>query len=419
MKTQKVVTIITIILLVAIISLASVLGIYKKDEYMVTNIVPDYILGMEFTDSRVINFEVNKEENTEETLTIENYKKTKSIIKNRLKNLGVDQYTVVLDENTGNIQVRIPENDDTDIMIYYLLQSGTFELKDSETEEVLMDTNAVKKAEVVYSQGDTQTAVFLQIRFNKEVKQKLEEIINIYAISEDVVDEENETEEEIETKSLELYLNGEVITEVNPEESIMNEMLYIQIGAGSDTATLEQYKLIANETVAVLNSGVLPITYTETDYIQNANITTRSINICIYVGLGILLFMIIIFIIRLKVKGLLASILQIGYIGLLLLTLRYTNVKITIEGIGGILIASILNYIYLNIAFKKIDLNFVKDVTAKFALKLIPIYIISVILSFNSIANIYSLGMTLVWGIIVMYLYNLTLTQISLKTIKK
>lgn len=418
MKTQKVITIITIILLVAIITLASILGIYMKDEYRVLDIVPDYILGMELTDSRVINFEVNKEENTEETLTAPNYKETKSIIKNRLKNLGVDQYKVVLDETTGNIQVRIPENEDTDIMIYYLLQSGTFELKDSETEEVLMDTSAVKKAEVVYSQGDTQTAVFLQIRFNKESKQKLEEISNIYTAAEEVTDEESETEETAETKSLELYLNGELVTEINPEESIMNEMLYIQIGAGSDDATLEQYRLIANETAAILNSGVLPITYTETDYIQNANITTQAINICMYVALGILVFMIIILIIRLKTKGLLASVLQIGYIALLLLTLRYTNVKITIEGIGGILIASILNYIYLHIAFKNINLNFVKDVTAKFALKLIPVYIIAVILSFNSIANIYSLGMTLVWGIIVMYLYNLSLTQIALKTLK-
>ena len=37
----------------------------------------------------------------------------KKIIKNRLKNLGVDEYRVVLDEATGNIQVRIPENEDT------------------------------------------------------------------------------------------------------------------------------------------------------------------------------------------------------------------------------------------------------------------------------------------------------------------
>ena len=104
---------------------------------------------------------------------------------------------------------------------------------------------------------------------------------------------------------------------------------------------------------------------------------------------------------------------------MLLLTLRYTNVKITIEGICGIVISVILNYIYIYMAFKNINLNFLKETTLKFALKLIPVYIIAVILSFNNIANIYSLGMTLVWGVIVMYLYNLSLTQITLKTIKE
>ena len=46
-------------------------------------------------------------------------------------------------------------------------------------------------------------------------------------------------------------------------------------------------------------------------------------------------------------------------------------------------------------------------------------YIIAVVFTFNSIANISSLGMTLVWGILTMYLYNLILTRIALKTIQK
>lgn len=418
MKAQKIITIITIILLVVIISLASFVGIYKKEEYRVSNIIKDYTLGMEFTDSRVINFEVNKEENSEELLTIENYEETKSIIKNRLKNLGVDQYKVVLDEATGNIQVRIPENEDTDLIIYYLLQSGTFELKDSETEEVLMDTNTVKNADVMYSEQETQTVIFLQIEFNKDAKQKLQELSNIYAETTAETSEESE-EETTETKTLELYLNGELVTEIIPEHSIMNDMLYIGVGAGTDNATLEQYRVVAEEAAVILNSGVLPITYTETDYTEVANITKQQIDIATYVALGIIAVMIVFFIITLKTKGLLASVLQIGYIALLLLTLRYTNVKITIEGIFGIVIGTILNYIYIYKAFKNINLKFVRETTAKYALKLIPVYIIAVIFSFNSIANIYSLGMALVWGIIVMYIYNLLLTRIVLNTIKK
>ena len=186
MKAQKAITIVTVILLVIIISLASFLGIYKKQEYRVANIVPEYILGMEFTKSRVINLEVDKsgeitvfdadgneitdkeegieytEENgyttvdnrvnKEESLTQHNYNLAKKILKNRLKGLGVDQYRVSLDKSNGNIQIRIPENENTDEVIYNLLQTGTFELNDSETGETLIDTSKVKKVNVVYGQ---------------------------------------------------------------------------------------------------------------------------------------------------------------------------------------------------------------------------------------------------------------------------
>lgn len=417
MKTQK---IITVILLVAIITLASFVGIYIKEEYRVSNIVKDYTLGMEFKDSRVINFEVNKEENAGELLTVENYKQTESIIKNRLKNLGVDQYKIELDEGNGNIHVRIPENKDTDTIIYYLLQSGTFELKDSKTEETLIDTNSVDKVDVVYSQGETSTGIYLQIKFNKEGQQKLEEISKIYvSITNESTNDDSKTEENTEAKKVKLYINGEAVTETYFGDTITDGTLNIIVGEASDPATLEQYRVVAEETSTILNSGVLPIIYTETDNVEATTIKTEHIKIGIYVALGILAVMIVIFVIVLKAKGLLASILQIGYIALLLLALRYTNVKITFEGILGIVLASIINFKYIYKGFKNIDKNFVKDVTGKFALKLIPIYIIAIILSFNKIANIYSLGMTLVWGIIVMYIYNLTLTQITLKTIKE
>lgn len=454
MKAQKVITIITIILLIAIITIASVFGIYKLKEYKVTNVIPEYILGMEFTNSRVINLEVDKtaetsiydkegneitkqeegvnyseengytivenKANSDDILTNENFKKTKSILKSRLKKLGVDQYRVILDESNGNIQIRIPENDNTDMVIYNLLQSGTFELKDAETGDLLIGSSSLKKANVVYSQGENGTSVYLQIKLNKEGKQKLEEISKIYVETKiQTTNEEGETEETTEIKKVEIALNGETVKETYFGETLADGTLNIAIGTGTDSKTLEQYKAEAEQVAAVLNSGILPITYTETNLTEASNITKQQLDIGMYIALGIIALMIIFFIIRLKVKGLLASVLQIGYIALLLLTLRYTNVKITIEGIFGILAASILNYIYIYQAFKNINLDFIKEITAKFALKLIPIYILAVIFSFNSIANIYSLGMTLVWGIIVMYLYNLSLTQIVLNTIKK
>ena len=61
MKAHKIITITTIILAIIIISIASVGGIYKLKEYKVVNVVPDYLLGMEFKNSRVANFNVSDE----------------------------------------------------------------------------------------------------------------------------------------------------------------------------------------------------------------------------------------------------------------------------------------------------------------------------------------------------------------------
>ena len=124
------------------------------------------------------------------------------------------------------------------------------------------------------------------------------------------------------------------------------------------------------------------------------------------------------FIIKFKLKGILASVLQIGYVALLLLTLRYTNVVISLEGIVGILVGTILNYMFIYFAFKNEKESYLKNTVAKFAVRLIPIYIIAIVFTFNTLTNIASLGMTLVWGLIILYVYNLIFTQVIIKEIK-
>ena len=59
MKAQKIITLITVILLVVIISFASFVGIYKKKDYKVVNVVPKYTLGMQFNNSRKVTFTVD------------------------------------------------------------------------------------------------------------------------------------------------------------------------------------------------------------------------------------------------------------------------------------------------------------------------------------------------------------------------
>ena len=211
MKSHKIITIIKIILEIIIISIASFEGVYKLKEYKVVNVVPDYLLSMEFKNSRVANFivsdevsetkiydkdgnEVTEEQegieyteengyktvetkvNSEESLNVSNYKLSKKIIEKRLKDIKAEQYTIKLDESNGNIQLEIPENEDTDEILAVLAQKGVFELQDSETKEILLNNSNIKNAAVVYGQTESGVSVYLQIKFDKEGTSKLEEI---------------------------------------------------------------------------------------------------------------------------------------------------------------------------------------------------------------------------------------------------
>lgn len=454
MKAHKIITITTIILSIIIISVASFGGIYKLKEYKVVNVIPNYLLGMEFKNSRVVNFNVSDEiaetkiydkdgnevtekqegveyteengyktvetkVNSEESLTTSNYKLSKKILKNRLKNLKAEQYVIKLNEDNGNIQLEIAENDDTNEILAVLAQKGIFELQDSETKEVLLNNSNIKNASVVYGQTETGVSVYLQIKFNKEGTKKLEEISKNYIqTTEQITNESGETEEKEVTKEVSILFDGQEYRTTYFGDTITDGILNVAMGAGADNKDIENYVLIANELKTILNSGILPIQYEIDENTISSRITTENITNAIYIALAVFAISVIYFVVKLKLKGILVAVLQLGYVALLLLTLRYTNVVISLEGIVGILVAIILNYMFIYSAFKNIKNYFVKETMAKFATKLIPIYIIAIIFTFNTLINIASLGMTLVWGLIILYIYNLIFTQIVVKEIK-
>ena len=448
MKAQKIITVITITILVAILAIASFVGVYKLKDFRVKNVIPDYLYGKQFSKSRVINLtvddsvestkiydkdgnEIEEQEegieyteengyttvetkiNSEDSLTQENYKKAKKIIAKRLKGLNVEEYSIKQDLETGNITLDITQNDDTDEVITSIISKGVFQIVDSEdNKNVLLDNSNIKNVKVVYGQSENNTVAYLQIKFDKDGAKKLEEISNIYIeTNEEVTNEDGETENKTETKEVSILLDGQTIRTTHFGDTLSNGILNIPIGAGTDSNSLKQYAEAANELKVLLNSGIMPVTYTQTNEIQENNINIFDNKVIVYSGISIIVIASLILIVLIKFKGILAIILNIGYISLLLITLRYTNVLITIGGIIGIAISIILNYIYVYIAFKKSELHFVKELTAKYAIKLIPVYVIAIVFTFINIATISSLGMALVWGIIIMYLYNFILTQ--------
>lgn len=457
MKTLKRIEIIAILLFVTIIIFASFFGVYKKEDFRTVNLIKDYNLGMQFTQKTLLKGNVNLEEkrviydehghvveedsnteyteengytiktekaNNEEDLNEYNYNLTKKIIKNRLKGMGIGEYTINLNKETGEISIKLQENDKVHEIEEHLKQKGEFTIIDKETNEVLLNNNDVKSAKVMYgaSQTDTtSTTIYLQVNFNKEGTKKLEEISQVY-VSEKVQEEneQGEMEEKENTKYVSVVLDGQTYSSTYFGEKMSTGVLYVPITEAKDDKILTQYVNELNKIATVINCGVLPLEYNFTEEIIGSNVTQDMLIVGIAIPVGLLLIACIVLICKFKAKGLVATFMQIGYIALLLLAVRYTNVVITIEGIVGIVISAILNYAltYIMLSSLKNSESIEWSAIGKFALMTIPVYVVAIIFAFNTLTRINSLGMTTVWGSFCLYIYNLAITKNVLEMMK-
>ena len=414
----------------------------------------------EMTDEQLAENGYTKESvpnNSEDVLTVENYEKSKEIIAERLESQGVGEYEISLDNETGDILVQIPENESTDSFVSNMNTIGKFEIIDAETKEVLMDNNDIKLVNVMYgsaSSTSTGTTVYLDIEFNKEGSKKLENISNTYVESTDTTnttsedtntttenttntenentttDNTNSTEDSTEStaKEITLKIDDEEIMTTSFDEPIENGKLQLSMGSSTtDVGTLQDNISQASSIASVLDSGKLPIQY---DVISNeyvlSDITNTHIEyLAIAVGI-VLLVGLVIFIIRYKVNGLLSVISFIGLISLYLLVIRYTNVSVSIQGIVGIIVTVILNYIFINkilSTIKKSEDNKkletvkegIKESYKEFFMKLMPICISVIVFCFISWTTISSFGMVMFWGIALIALYNYLITATMLK----
>lgn len=457
MKALKRIEIIAILLFITVIIFASFFGVYKKEDFRVVNLIKDYKLGMQFTNKVVLKGTVDLSEkeiiydkdgnvveddgeteyteengytkktekvNSEEILNEDNYNLTKKILIKRLKGMNVGEYKVNLNKENGDITIELQEDDEVHEIEEHLKQMGKFTIIDKETEEVLLDNSHVKNAKVTYgaSQETVSSAtIYLQINFNKEGSKKLEEISQIYIA--ETVQEENEEGELEDTENIKyvrVLLDGETYSSTYFGEKMSTGVLYIPITQAEDDEILNKYVQELNKIATIINNGTLPIEYTFTEETVESNITQNMLFIGIAISAGILLIVCIVLICKFKAKGFIATFIQIGYIALVLLAVRYTNVVITIEGIIGIVISAILNYALTYVMLRNLKKKGKIEwkIIGKFALVTALIYIVAIILAFNSLTRINSLGMTLVWGSFCLYIYNLLITKNVLEMLK-
>ena len=441
---MKTIKIITIILLIVLISMIGFFGIYKQNKNQMSNIVKDYTYAMDINGARTLKLTLNSE-NGDDVKTAENYETAKTIIEKRLKKLDVQEYKIGVNEETGEITVQIPENTQTDEIVSNLTTVGKFEIIDSETNEVLLDNSSIKSSKVLYNTTPSGTSVYLEISFDKNGKNKLEEISKTYVKSENNTTEnttsedtnsteekENNTEEANTTsenststeKKITMKIDDDEIMSTSFDEAITTGKIQLSVGqASTDSSTVQGYVKQAQNVATVLDTGKLPVKYdVEKNQYVLSNISKQDL---IYVAIAmavVAIIGIIVLIVKYKTNGLLAGISYIGLSALYLIAIRYTNVTISIDSIFAIGIILILNYIFTNMLLSNIrKMNdskvenavgkSVSETYKKFFMRIIPICVVVITFCFANWIPMNSFGMTAFWGIAIIAIYNAIITN--------
>ena len=445
MKKVKITTIILAIILIVLVAFG---GVYIKTQNRMEDKVKEYSLGRALKGERLIELKISdgstegKTAPSEEEKNVENYETVKKTIEKRLKSLKAQDYTISLNKENGVIRVELPEDDQTDDLAYYLIASGKVEIKEKDTSTELLNEKMVKKAQYTYtSNADGEYQVYLEIALTEDGQAKIEEIKNNYAILKDDVDavesatksdESADSSDEANTESTE---NADTSTEETKKvaklsiagteydvDKIEKNKIRVKMGSQtSNTTTVNNSMAKAAELTMLINSGKYPIDYeVQNNRFVHSDITNEQL---LYFAGAVAVILLVIFVvltIKYKSKGFLASISCIGFIALLSLVLRYTNVIITIEGIGAIILTILIDLKLSQMMLNKTKIlnvvsEAVKSSYKELFLKLVPIMIVSIVFCFSGWTNLSSFGMIMFWGFILIAVYNIIVTKTLLK----
>ena len=469
------VKILTIVLAIVLVTLVAFGGVYIQTQNRMENKVKDYSLGRALEGARIAEIKVAQsdedsgEQNTE-ILTEENYKIVKKTIENRLNKLNIEDYTISLNKQDGTIRVEFPEDENTDSYVYYLTAQAKVQIEEkaeetetdtsTETEDTtateLISDEMVKSAKYSYTQNvDGQYQVSLEITLTDEGQAKIQELSGTYAFLATEIDEiesaeEANSEDSETTENTESTNNTETAEGTNTENTstenqetqeqnkkiatltiagteysiskIDKNKITVLIGVEStNTTTVNNNISVAAELEMLINSGKYPVEYelTANRYVYSS-ISTEQL---IYFGIAVLaitVVILLIFIVKYRKRGLLTSISYIGFVSLYLLILRYANVTITIEGIGGIIIVMIINLAFIKTILTRMQKMKMLDEAINYTYKnvfskLIPVIILVIVFCLSGWANLSSFGMAMFWGLMLMAIYNILVTKTLLK----
>lgn len=433
MKKNDTLKIVLAMLFVVLISLVSFVGVYKGK-----SLLKEYSLGKDFKEKKVAIFsvveetdetnteetnseEANSEEtNTEDDQNTENtenteeksnentqidktkqYKDSKNTIEKRLAAMHAEEYDIRLEEENGNLIIEVPADMDSSYLSE-IVTKGKIQILNQSTNETIIETNGFKDATTrIDSTSYSKPIILLNIKFTKDAKNIFKNVNTNYTDSEG-----NESE-----ATFAFTVNGETLYQDTASSFVStakNGSLELVLGQDDSEEELEKDYQSALSLVSIINNGEIQTNY-KLDSIQivqsNLNIKTIII-IATIIGFIMLIYAIC----KFKKKGILPVLSLIGLVATILLVLRYTNIKITLFTILGLAVIVVANYMLILNALankKTFKQNFIEMLNI-----LIPCFIIAIVFCCSPYLQLATMGMTIFWGVIVMFIYDAIITRI-------
>lgn len=407
----------TIVLAIVLVCLVSFVGVYVQKQNRMENIIRDYDLGMNLSGYREVRLTlIDAQEVTKEKV-----KETKKLLEKRLEDLGAKDYIIRVNEGTGEIVLELAEENSTDNIVSNIYQVGDFSIVDSENaENVLLNRNDFKLASIKYGSTEQGTTVYLDLEFTEEGAKKIEDLSsNTYKTldeTEDKTSEKEEETEEVKQPQITMKIDENEMITTSFDEPVTTGGLQLSLSSAStDTETI-QTAIDSGVTIStILNNGPLPMEYkvSANQYIYSEITEEMLFIFSIAIALVVVIVIgIAVLVVKHKMSALLAGISYIGFVAIYLLIIRYTNVLITLEGITGILLILLINYLLIQKMLQKADSV---EAYKEMFMQLIPVMIVIIVFSFINWTNIASFGMTMFWGLLLTVPYNLAVKNTLIK----
>lgn len=443
MKTTKKRLKLALLILICIaIILVGFCGIYVKDKNKYSNKIPNYKLATDLKGTTVLELDVDtstnknyydsegkkvdssevtdenksnyteKEEkvNLDENLTKDNYEKTLNILKERLKFLKVDQYSLDLDTKTGKIVLNFADEYPDDVKSI-LPMEGKLELIDSNTKDVLIENSSIKSLETTYASTDDGYTVYLNLKLSKEGIDKINGIDGYKITTDD--------NGEVSTNKFKVQFDTDEIAEVSYDNmELIGKTLRVTLASNITSNSTFTSKMNTATVVSKLTTiGKTPLVYkiTAEEYLKT-NVDTKVVYGALIVTAVLLVATFITWIIKYKMNGLLAVIGTLTNISLMTIVIRYTNIEISLNSLSAIIGLFVVNtYLVSNILthIKNEEKTFAENIQHAY-LKSIDVLIISllmfVVFAFSKMTVINSMGLLFFWGWLTIVLGNLLFT---------